>query len=121
MANTIIFVGHARLPQAFVTQSPLVSVEVEVDPDSGEILNASCAPVPALGAALIRDLLIGRNISEGLDAPAAEVQRRYLCPTQRAPATAIANTYETYVRWKTAADPAQGARRAAEMPPENES
>ncbi len=115
--RTMIFTGHARLPQALGGRfgSTVVSVEVEVDPASGQIVDASCYPVPQLTERLVRSILCGRNLQDGLDAAVLELQRRYICPSQRAIATAVTNVYETYVRWKTAA-PATPvpARRVAE-------
>lgn len=110
---TIVFVGHARLPQALGSQGAptVVSVEVEVDVATRQIVDASCSPVPHLGERMVRDMLLGRNLDDGLDAVATELQHRYISPSQRALSTAICNVYESYARWLTGRRPA-----AAETP-----
>lgn len=117
--STVVFAGHARLPQGSGERlaSAVVTVEAEVDTATGEIVDATCYPASRLAERLVRSILRGRNLQDGLDASAEELLRRYISPSQRALATAVANVYETYVRWKTATHgPASSDPRATRPP-----
>lgn len=101
-ARTVIFVGHARLPQSLAPRdgSPVVSVELEADVASGAIVDVAAKAVPELGSRLLTDLLKGRNISESPLAVLEEIRRRYICPSQKALATAVLNAFEAYHRYR---------------------
>jgi hypothetical protein len=78
----------------------MVSIEVEVDLETGRITDVSCFPISELAERLVKSLLIGRLIATDMDAAVAELQRRYVGAAQRALATAGGNTRETYLRWQ---------------------
>ena len=100
-APTVVFVGHARLPESLAQSgsSPVLSVELETDRVSGEIVSVGCAAVPDLGAKLLAAVLIGRNINERPIVLAEEIRHRYVCPSQRAMSTALLNAFEAYQRY----------------------
>lgn len=101
-AGTVIFVGHARLPQSLAPRdaSPVVSVEVEADVVTGAIVGVAARAVPELGARLLADLLMGRNINDSPLEVVEEIRRRYICPSQKAVATAVLNAFEAYQRYR---------------------
>ncbi len=103
--QTVIVVGHARLPQSLAPRdaSPVVSVELEVDVTSGDIVGIAARAVPELGSKLLATIMIGRNIAEGPWLAVEEVRRRYICPSQKAVCTAIANAFEAYQRYRQVA------------------
>ncbi len=98
--RTVIFVGHARLPQSLAGRdaSPVVSVEVEADMATGTILGATAKGVPSLGAKLVEEVLAGRSLEHGSQEAMDEVRRRYVCPSHKALRTAVANAYDAYHR-----------------------
>jgi hypothetical protein len=100
-APTVVFVGHARLPESLAHSgsSPVLSVELETDRVSGEIVSVGCGAIPDLGAKLLAAVLIGRNINESPIALAEEIRHRYVCPSQKAMSTALLNAFETYQRY----------------------
>lgn len=103
-AQTVIFVGHARLPQSLAPRdsSPVVSVEVEADTVSGEIVSLGAKAVPDLGTKLLTSVLVGHNINESPAALVEEIRRRYVCPSQKALSTAVLNAFEAYQRYRQA-------------------
>jgi hypothetical protein len=105
--QTVIFVGHARLPQSLVPRdsSPVVSVELEVDATSGDILGIAAKAVPELGSRLLASLLMGRNINDGPSAAVEEISHRYICPSQKALCTAVANAFEAHQRYSQLGTP----------------
>ena len=101
-AGTVIFVGHARLPQSLAPRdaSPVVSVEIEAEVTTGAIVHVATRAVPALGARLLAELLNGHNIDDGPGEPVEMIRRRYICPSQKAVATAVLNAFEAYHRYR---------------------
>ncbi len=113
---TVIFVGHARLPQSLAPRdsSPVVSVELETNSASGEILSVGAKAIPDLGAKLLTSLLVGHNINESPEAMVEEIRRRYVCPSQKAMSTAVMNAFEAYERYRQAGLQSNAARQHAE-------
>ena len=103
-AGTVIFVGHARLPQSLAPRdaSPVVSVEVEADASSGVIVGVAAKAVPELAARLLAEVLGGRNINDSPLEAMEEIRRRYVCPSQKALSTAVLNAFEAYSRYRQA-------------------
>jgi hypothetical protein len=86
--GTVVFVGHARLPQSLAPRdsSPVVSVELEADSVSGEIVSVGARAIPDLGAKLLTTVLVGHNINDSPvavaegSAAATSAPRRRRCP-----------------------------------------
>ena len=100
--GSVIFVGHARLPQSLALRdsSPVVCVELETDTASGEIMGVGSKAIPDLGQKLIATVLMGHNINENPTAFVEEIRRRYICPSQKAVSTAVLNAFEAYQRYR---------------------
>ena len=100
--TTVIFVGHARLPQSLAPRdsSSVVSVELEAEVASGSILGTSVKGVLPLGSRLLDEVLAGRRIGDGPQEAVEEIRQRYVCPSQKALCTAVANAYEAYYRYR---------------------
>src|SRR3989304_387329 len=101
-AGTVIFVGHARPPHRLAPRdrSLVVSVELEADTTSGEIVCVGAKAVPDLGSRLLSSVLIGHNINESPANLIKELRRRYICPSQKAVSTAVLNAFEAYQRYR---------------------
>jgi hypothetical protein len=100
--KTVIFVGHARLPQSLAPRdsSSVISVELETEMSSGAVIGVSVRGALPLGTRLVEEMLAGRNIQDDpLDAINA-VRRRYVCPSHKALCTAPANAYEAFRRYR---------------------
>jgi len=78
----------------------VVSVELEADTASGEIVSVAAKAVPDLGAKLLASVLVGHNINESPAALVEEIRRRYVCPSQKAMSTAVLNAFEAYQRYR---------------------
>lgn len=98
----VIFVGHARLPQSLAGPytSPVVSVELQADMDTGIIHSAAVEGIPSLGGSLLAEVLGGRNLNDGPREAADEIGRRYVSPSHKALCTAVINAYEAYLRYQ---------------------
>ena len=103
-AGTVVFVGHARLPQSLAPRdaSPVVSVELEANVDSGAIVGVGTKAVAELAGRLVAEVLKGRNINDSPFEAVEEIRRRYICPSQKALSTAVLNAFEAYGRYRQA-------------------
>src|SRR3989337_2222402 len=101
-AGTVIFVGQPRLPHSLAPRdsSLVVSVELEADTTSGEIVCVGAKAVPDLGSRLLSSVLIGHNINQNPANLIEELRRRYICPSQKAVSTAVLNAFEAYQRYR---------------------
>ena len=100
--ETLLFVGHARLPGNIVSGSgsDVLSLELEVDSDTDLVVNASCSCIPSLGAKFILDVLIGCDLNETLSGKEDEIRERFFGPAQKAVIAALEKAYEGYLRYK---------------------
>ncbi len=104
ISGSVIFVGHARLPHSLAPRdsSPVVSVELETDTASGEIMAVGANAIPALGTKLLSSVLTGHNMKESPASLVEEIRRRYVCPSQKAVSTAVLNAFDAYNRYREA-------------------
>jgi len=100
--GTVIFVGHARLPQSLapVGASPVVSVEIEVDMQRRRAVEVAARGVLPRAEALLREVLLDGDLDTSVSMVVDALQRRYVGPPQRAMITAVGNAYEAYVRFR---------------------
>jgi hypothetical protein len=99
--GTVIFVGHARLPQSLapVGASAVVSVEIEVDMRRRQAVEVATRGLLPRAEALLRDILLEGDLDASVRILLDALQKRYVGPPQRAIMTAVANAYEAYVRF----------------------
>jgi hypothetical protein len=99
--STVIFVGHARLPQSLapVGASPVVSVEIEVDMRRRQAVEVASRGVLPRAEALLRDILLQGDLDTSVRVLLDALQKRYVGAPQKAIITAVANAYEAYVRF----------------------
>ena len=93
--DTVIFVGHARLPQnlAPVGAPPVVSVEIEVDMRRRQVVEVATRGVLPRAEALLRDILLDGDLDTGVRVLLDALQKRYVGAPQRAIILAVSNAY----------------------------
>ena len=102
----IVVIGLAKLP-GFVASargSDIVSVELEVEPEAGTVVEDHVQGIPPLGTRLVERLLTGRNMEEGPQTAIDELASRYLSPSRYAVCAAVANAYEAWRRSRSGPD-----------------
>jgi Domain of unknown function (DUF3870) len=99
--GTVIFVGHARLPQSLapVGAPPVVSVEIEVDVLRRRAVEVATRGILPRAEALLRDILLEGDLDASVRILLDALQKRYVGAPQKAIMTAVANAYEAYVRF----------------------
>jgi len=93
--TTVIFEGHARLPQTVApSDSPsVVSIELEVDTASGTIVGISVEGALPLAIGLVSDVLLGRKIADGPEAATEGIRQRYVGPSEKGLCAAVTSAY----------------------------
>jgi len=99
--GTVIFVGHARLPQSLAPAGtpPVVSVEIEVDMRRRQAVEVATRGILPRAEVLLRDILLEGDLDTSVRILLDALQKRYVGTPQRAIMTAVANAYEAYVRF----------------------
>lgn len=77
--QTYFIAGHARLPQGMAAKSVFdtLTITVEVEPNYGVILEASCTLATEQSRAFICRLLRGYSLLDGIDAPCRWIEMFY--------------------------------------------
>ena len=116
--GTVIFVGHARLPQSLapVGAPPVVSVEIEVDVRRRQAVEVATRGILPRAEALLRDILLEDDLDTSMRILLDALQNRYVGAPQKAIMTAVSNAYEAYLRFCQ-----QQAVRAESLRPPNQS
>lgn len=98
--DTVIFVGHARLPQSLSPiDTPVILVELEVDGEDGVIVDLDISGTLPATRRLLTSLLVGKNMEGDFDSALHKFQRRYMGPPQKAISTALSSAQESYQRY----------------------
>ena len=71
-------------------------LELEVDSHNMRIIDAACDNLPALGEKFLRELLIGKEVEEGLKQAIEEIRERYSAVTQKAVIASIEDLLRRY-------------------------
>jgi hypothetical protein len=105
--DVVVFVGHARLPQALspAGASGVVLVEVEVALSTGMVVGVTVGGFATRAEAVLSHIMVGRSLKEGVDWVLRELQHRYVGAPQKAVCTAVANAYDAYQRHLRQEDP----------------
>jgi hypothetical protein len=95
--DTIIVVGHARLPQSLSpVEASVILVELEIQREDGLITDLYVSGSLPGAARLLTGLLAGKSIDRDFGAALHDFQRRYVGPPQKAIATALSSAHESY-------------------------
>ena len=98
--DSIIVVGHARLPQSLSPiDASVILVELEVQREDGLIIDLYITGSLPGAARLLASLLVGKNIDRDFAGALHDFQRRYVGPPQKAIATALSSAQESYQRY----------------------
>ncbi|RJQ06491.1 MAG: DUF3870 domain-containing protein [Bacillota bacterium] len=99
---TVFFTGYARLPSGITASkiSDVVGVGVEVEPETGKVLNAECTLSTALAREFFQRLVVGRSLDTEFPVIIQTIERRYHGSAQKALVTALKTVLEKYQSYK---------------------
>ncbi|HHY38182.1 MAG TPA: DUF3870 domain-containing protein [Clostridia bacterium] len=96
--KTVFFSGYAKLPST-ITAGKLYEVQavtVEIEPQTGMILNADCTLSTQLGRRFVRKILRGYDLDQGIEPLIAEIQARYYGGAKSALISALRMMYQQF-------------------------
>lgn len=100
--ETIFISGHAKLP-AGITATELykiVTIVLEVEPESGTIVAADCTLATALGRDFVSRLFVGKNLTTDVDTIIQSIENRFLGNARKALITATRVIYEKFKNYR---------------------
>ncbi len=99
--ETIVIAGSARLPKDVTTQHVFgcITIELEVDLADKTIVDISCTLVPTLGEKMLRNVLLGNKIDEGIEEAIIQLDSRFFNVTKKAVIAALEDAYRWYKRF----------------------
>ena len=86
--RTLIFGGQARLPQE-LSASEVLQANVEIEMETGKVLDADFKPCPALIARTLKQMMIGISLPDDLNDLLSEIERRLFYKGKKAVITAL--------------------------------
>jgi hypothetical protein len=96
--RSVYFVGYARLPESTPVKKQLdrVAVGIEVDMETGIVLDASVTIPTELGQKVIRSCIVGYNIRWDFEFVAKNIERRFQGEAQKAIIMALKNAVDKF-------------------------
>jgi hypothetical protein len=109
--RTLLFTGYARLPGSITASrvSDIVGVGVEVEEDTGLIVDAECTLATRLASDFFRRLVVGHRLEEDFAVIVRALEDRYHGSAQKALITALKAVLEKYLAHRRAGRPASSA------------
>lgn len=100
MDNTIFFTGHAKLPSAITAEKlyEVIAIGVEVDPQTGVIIDSDCTLATDVGKKFFKKITIGYSLKNGIEPLTSIIEKRYHGSARKAIITALKLIYE---KWQT--------------------
>ncbi|MBC7082564.1 MAG: DUF3870 domain-containing protein [Firmicutes bacterium] len=105
--RTMFFGGYAKLPTGITAEElyKVVGVGLEIDPATGEIVDADCTLATATAKKVFRQIITGRRINADMEAIVGDLRAYYHGAAQKALITALRAIREKYRA--TCLDPAK--------------
>lgn len=97
--STSLFVGHARPPASTATGQiyKVLSLVLEVDDNTGIIVDADVSTASPLSQKYLAHLLVGRNLMSELGVIARDIERSYHSASQKAVIQALNDAGQKYM------------------------
>ena len=100
--ETIFITGYAKLPSSITAEKlyQVIAIGVEIDPDTGIIVETDCTLATQVGKNFYRKLVLGYNLSEGIDTLISRFEKRYHGSARKAIITGLKIMYEKWLAYK---------------------
>lgn len=100
--KSIFFTGYAKLPASITAEKlyAVIAVGVEVDPDTGVIIECDCTLATQVGKNFFRKLTKGYCLNNGIDDLVQQLETRYYGSARKAIITALRIMYDRWLTFK---------------------
>lgn len=103
MAKTILVAGYAKIPvdTSLFNIYKLMSVALEIDAGTGEVLKFSATLVTSLANDFFNSIFVGTNMEDGtFEKAVEELSGRYLARSKKALVSALYDALSVYNNYK---------------------
>lgn len=85
-SDIVYLVGYGRLPEGTTAKHVynILGLGVELDRESGTILEVSCTTVPPHGNEILRKIIVGKRLEKDFALISRQIRRRYIDRTRGA-------------------------------------
>lgn len=105
-AETIFITGYAKLPSSITAEKlyQVIAVGVEIDPNTGIIVECDVTLATIVGRSFFKKLVLGYNLSEGIDGLILQFEKRYHGSARKAIITGLKIMYEKWLAYLQSRD-----------------
>lgn len=102
LRKTVFLTGYAKLPTAITAEKlyQVIAIGLEVDPETGIIIDADCTLATELGRFFFKKVTVGHNLEIGDEALIKEFEQRYHGSARKAIITALKLVHEKWLTYK---------------------
>ena len=99
--DTILIGGYASFPSGATAKEVygILGVALEIDPKTGEIVNAASTLLTDVTKEFVRSLLVGQNMNDGLRTPIETIERTYFGRNKKALIAALMDANKVYKKY----------------------
>jgi len=96
--ETVLVTGYAKAPQgtAMYEQYKHSGIVLEIDPVNHHIINAEFTVITELAQHFIRKIMIGYDLSKGIDDLIERIEKHYFAPSTQSVVVAVKTAYQRY-------------------------
>jgi len=97
--DTVFITGHAKLPTAITAEKlyEVIAIGVEVDSQTGIIINSDCTLATDVGKNFFKKLTIGYCLLNGIEPLILQFENRYYGSARKAIVTALKLMYDKWL------------------------
>lgn len=102
VVETIFFTGYAKLPSNITAAKlyEVVAIGVEVNSHTGEVIACDCTLATKVARNFVNSLIVGYNLSKGIDELTDRFERRYYGSARKALTTSLKIMYDKWLAYK---------------------
>ena len=100
--DSVLLVGQAPLPGSLrpYSASPLLSLEIEMDPQTGIARGILCHELSTAATFLLEELFLGKELESNWNDVIASLESRYFAPNRPALVQAVLSAQRQFLQWR---------------------
>ena len=102
--NTVYFISYAQLPENISAKKVVgtIGLGIVVDFHKDIIVDTSCTLITEEAREFLKSIIVGYNISNGIEELIEEVRFRFNGQSQKSVCVVLRDVYRKYLSWKEA-------------------
>lgn len=102
--NTVYFISYAQLPENISAKKVVgtIGLGIVVDFYTDVIVDTSCTLITEEAREFLKSIIVGYNVSEGIDELLDEIKFRFNGQSQKSVCVVLRDVHRKYIAWKEA-------------------